>query len=58
MILVFGFWSLDFWNWDDLDFGILDLGFRAPTAWLSSAVALGVLRALTPPRGVEGEPRG
>ena len=38
LILVFGFWSLD---WDDLDFGILDLGFRAPTVWLSSASTWG-----------------
>ena len=65
------FWSLDFDLFWSLDFWILDLGIWV--RWLVAEVvvvvvgpqlcgwvllALGVLRALTPPRGVEGEPRG
>ena len=45
------FWILDLGVWIlEFDFG------PQPYGWV--LLALGVLRALTPPRGVEGEPRG
>ena len=64
--ILFVFWSLDFGVWS-FEFGILDLGTVVvavvvvavgPQQCGAVLLALGVLRARTPPRGVEGETRG
>ena len=54
----FAIWSLDVGNWDDLDFGILDLGFGAPTVWLSSASTWGAKSTHTFQRGLRENPKG